>query len=376
MPTKKPPFGASLLSLASPMQASQEALDVSIVEGAPTRRVFSSMNMFPGPVAPAAAVQQLSAVAPIMQLSAVALVAPNASTAPNTNALRGPAGYGLLIDEIRFTIEALYSDNNNDQQCYGAVAQGMMVAAQFTLGGKPLTAGFVPIALLGPARATQFAEYAMIVNYFSAEGGGTSCYSWRPKDPIYVKPGEVLEPMFENRGLLSLKFRVRVSYTARPCVTPPAEQRLPYVVAWQTPSFVPTGTEIEVDSSEKDLFNSTGLPLKVECLIGRITTIDSRASTPAMYIVEGNIGYGNTVGYASVLNQTKLQLSASWGTRTVRDWIPWPAVFDMATRSITCPHVLPAKAFYTAKVRSGSVAISNMQYFAAVSMVGSYEVKS
>ena len=376
MPMKKPPFGASFLPLADPMQASQEARDVSIVEGAPTRRVFSSMISRFVPPPPPAAVQQPSAVAPIMQLSAVALVAPNASVAPNTNALRGPAGYGLLIDEIRFTMEVLYSDNNNDTQCFGAVAQGMLVAAHFTLGGKNLTAGFVPIALLGPARATQFAEYALIQSYFSADAGGAACYSWRPKDPIYVAPGAVLEPTFENRGLLNLKFRVRVSYTARPCGVPPAAQRLPYVVAWQTPVFVPTGTEVEVDSSEKDLFNGTDLPLRVECLVGRITSIDNRASTPAIYVQEGNTGLSNPLAYASVLNQTKLQLSASWGTRTVRDWIPWPAVFDMQTRSITCPHVLPPKAFYTAKVRGGSVAISNIQYFAAVSMVGSYEVKS
>ena len=252
--------------------------------------------------------------------------------------------------------------------------------------------GFVPLALFGPAVQT-VAECAYALDTPGTDAAsGVSTYSWKPADPIYVPPGMILEPSFENRGFLSLAFNVRISYLGRPASAPPSPQRLPYVTAWQSPVFTADGTEVEADSTEKDLVNALDVPLRVECILGRVLEIFSLPGAPfPVTTIEGNQNPGSGFGlaydgsYWKVLNQTKIQLAASWGTKMIDGWLPWPAAFDLWTRSIPCPHDMDPGSFYVAQVRGGSelvacVATTNpptpaeAQFFVQMSIVGSREV--
>ena len=157
--------------------------------------------------------------------------------------------------------------------------------------------------------------------------------------------------------------------------------RLPYVVSWQTPMFDPNGTEVEADSTEKDLVNNLSDPLQVDYFMGRVFEIFTILSEDVpVACIEGTaypvLGPSIAAGYWKILNQTKLRLTASWGTKMIRDFIPWPAAFDVWTRSIPCPHEMASGAHYIAQVKCGSEDVDDAQCFAQISIVGSREVKS
>jgi hypothetical protein len=317
-----------------------------------------------------------------MQLTASVLLAPGAALSPSVQALRAPAGYAMLVDEIKMEVAALSSDVGADSQIPGIESAGMLAGAQFKLkqAGKDdvlLSAGMVPIAMFAPSVQTQ-AEHIDSSSFIpSTASESRSQYSWFPKSPIYIPAGALLEPTFENRGFLNISLRVRVSYSVR--IIPanaPALCRIPYVMAWQSSMFNADGTEVESDSTEKDLANPFDGPIEIERVIGRVVEVLAIVGySPPIRVIEGNAGqHAAPTGYAFVLNQTKLQLTASWGTRFIQDWIPWAAAFDMWTRSIPATHEMPPKSHYMVQIKGGGESVTDVQFFACVSMVGSREV--
>ena len=314
-------------------------------------------------------------MAPFLHLSSQILIAPGQQLAVPSAPLTAPPGCGLLIDLIKFEVAALLEDNpSNTNQAALAYHGGLLIAGQFKLGDAELTKGFIPLAMFSPALRSSAEQSSLDTQYTTA---ALSHYVWTPKEPIYVAPGQTLVPVFENRGFLSANFRVRVSYVARPVMGRfQGSRRLPYVMSWQSQVIDLNGTEVDVESTEKDLINNSGSMLSVEAIVGRLAEIYmlGGASYPTQ-IIEGVRDTGSDY-FATAMYQSKASLTSSWGARPIREWPPWFAAYDPFTRAIIGEHEMPADGYYIAGLRSGAIApgLGASQVFAQVSVIGSREV--
>jgi hypothetical protein len=335
------------------------------VESAPKIIVPSVPHMSPGPSTD------------ILHLSASVLLAPGGQASPNKQSLFAPNGKGMFVHEIKFDVALLAADNpsvvtpETQYMNFGAV-----IAAMFKLGDLPLTAQFVPLSMFSPCQKVA-AEYVVTpVGMTPTGSNAVSQYSWRPDDPIYVPPGTLLEPMLINLGFLNYNLRVRISYAAKIADGRPSRSRLPYIAFWRAPNFIINGTETEQDSTEKDLVNLLEEPIVIDRFLGRVFQIYQSTvvtpGVPSVTIFEGTDQASGT--YYSVLNQTKIRMTSSWGSKVIGDWVPWPAAFDMWSRAIEAKHEIPAGGYYIANVLSGSEVQADTQAMACIAIVGSREV--
>ena len=383
MPSKKPQqdvirtlsASGSLTGSTPAVLGDKKSNEPLMIEGTPRPQAFPTMKQ------PAYRLPPSGPMADILHLSASVLLAPGAQASPNKQSLTAPKGKGMFIHEIKFDVAMLASDNptvvSPDAQF---INFGAVIAASFKLGDLPITAQFVPLGMFSPCRKIWSEICAATAS--GTFGGSTSQYSWQPDEPIYVPPGALLEPMLMNLGFLNYNLRVRISYAGKIADNSPQRTRLPYIAFWKSPNFIVNGTEVEQDSTEKDLVNLLDRPIRVERILGRVFQIYQAASSPGpgyppVTIIEGTqptIAISTTINYYAVLNQTKIRMTSSWGTKPIGDWTNWPAAFDMLTRSIEAAHEIPAGGFYIANVLCGSEPRTDSQAMVCLSLVGSREV--
>jgi hypothetical protein len=290
-----------------------------------------------------------------------------AVASPNLQSLRAPNGQGLLIEEVTFEIGYFLSDGN--PYMGSTMNMGSLIGCQMQLGAEPLTAGFVPLAMFGPTLST-VSEYQTIDD----DIGFLSIFTWRPPVPIYVPPGQLLEPTFVHFGLYNAVLQVKVSYSGI-AGQRPQQKALPYVMHWAADAFLANGTEVERVCNEKDLANPFNVPFHVKTVLGRVYGLFQDIAQAKQYLTEGGVDTA-TYPHNDIYVSTKVQLLGSWGTPVVRDYTPWPQIFDPWTRQLEVAHEMPPESYYLAGVKGGSIADAayDGQGLARISLVGWREV--
>ncbi|MBU1767883.1 MAG: hypothetical protein KJ648_07265 [Candidatus Omnitrophica bacterium] len=313
-------------------------------------------------------------------LTAQVRISPNAGGSPNQQALRAPAKTWLRIDEIRFSVRALKSDNPDVTfSTYTAMGFGAVIAANFTLDGKALTSGPVPVSVFGPSR--KLTAERLIFN----EPGGyiqsrAEEYVWPLEVPIFVKPGSILEPTFEHRGYLDYQIRVRVSYAGVLLKQAPSQadqSKLPFVSAWVAPTLPLDGTLRTAESTEKDLVGPPAGEFNVEYFIGRQYLAIQSATFKAL--MDADLDAGGFVAVGVIERSADLfwlKLAGSWGAPVVPEMVPHYAVFDRVSRQLQVPHIVPEDGYYIATVTNNAQDLSgqNVAGMTIISLVGWQEV--
>lgn len=343
---------------------------VEMIEGVPQR----IPALFKKPVTPSSW--------PI-HLTAQVLLNPTQNGAPNFQALRAPQGSWMRIDEIKFSVALLMSDYPGLVLSQMMLGFGAVVGASFSLAGKQVTAGFVPVSMFGVSRKLSAERGA-----FNEPGGSPARewshveeYCWPLSVPIYVPPGAVLEPVFEHRGFLDYATHVTVSYSGVVLNDPPSiaeRSKLPFASAWVSQALTLDGGHNLANSTEKDLVGPTGADFNVEYLMGRVyVACQTNTLGVVRTLAENDFDTGHilvAVGNGDVIsNQAEVRLRGSWGTAMVPDYKLFPAVFDRVSRQVLAPHVMPAAGYCLVGIRSNATR-ADASLLALVSMVGWQEV--
>jgi hypothetical protein len=291
-------------------------------------------------------------------VSAQALI--GAGSAPNVESLRAAQNCPVEVNEIRFTF------GNEDTSKYALGTDGDytgsnmyynlggVIAAQFSLGSAPLTAGMVPIGVL----------------CHPGNLGQDGChFRWKLPYPIYVPAGELIQPAFSSN--FDRVFGVRVSYCGRTALNkkPPKSIRLPYVSAYRAPAMLFDGTSVTYNSTERDLVNGLNVPLNMTHFVGRAY----------LMAVAGSAFYWDQPWILDeAIASIKLKMLRSDGFSCIKSLIPIYSAFFGAGRKFVCPHIMPPKTHYKVTItnsgKSCSISTTVFQSLAEIALHGWREV--
>lgn len=312
-----------------------------------------------------------------VHLTAQALLKPSAGGAPNVQALRAPRCNWLRIDEIKFECLYLPSDNTDTAaNSFLAMGFGAVVAVSLTLGGRPLTNGFVPISMFGPSRRLT-GERLVFWEGLGGVARGEE-YAWKLPVPIYVPPGGVLEPVFEHRGYLDVRTRARISYSGAVLShAPPAadQAKLPFAASWTSSTMALVGGAPlpETFSTEKDLMGPLGADLNVTHLMGRLYFAIQNATYRTL--VESDFDgavWGISGTYTTMSHAMLIKVDSSWGVPLSTDYVHWWELFDKINRALLVEHVVPAGNYFLVSARCPMTA-QDASVMPLVSLVGWYD---
>lgn len=329
-----------------------------------------------------------------VHLTAQVLLQPGKNGSPNIQSLRAPANAWMRVDEIKFEVLVLESDNTDlTFATWTAEGFGAVIGASLTLKGRPLTSGFVPLSMFGPAKKLVHERQIFIT---SPNSVNTQCraeqYTWPLAVPVYVPPGTILEPVFEHKGYVNYNVRARVSYAGALVKNPPSPVdvgRLPFASAWlgQTIDLIDYSgpkmaqTEPPIFSSEESaLVGPKGSEFHVEALMGRmymrLQTADYFALIESDFDTAGPFPPGSYLSqYTQAVDLFGMRAIASWDAPIVEHFVPWWAFFDRVSRQTVVPFTLPADAFVTVEVRAPErYVLNNAAMLPLVSLVGWQEV--
>lgn len=318
-----------------------------------------------------------------VHLTAQVLLQPGKNGSPNIQSLRAPANAWMRVDEIKFEVVVMPSDNPDiTLQTYVAEGFGAVVGVGLSLKGRALTSGFVPMALFGPSRKLVH-ERQIFTNPGNTQAR-IEQYSWPLAVPVYVPPGAILEPVFEHKGYVNYNVRARISYAGalmRQAPNPVDIAKLPFASAWVGSSMTLDGSNPEVTSDENSLVGPKGAEFNIEYMIGRLymrlQTADYFALVESDFDTAGPFPGGQFCAYSRVTNQIQARVVSSWGDLLTLDYLCWWSVFDRVNRQLEAAHKMPTDGFYTVEVRDVSgAAMINTALLPLVSLVGWQEVAS
>lgn len=263
-----------------------------------------------------------------------------AGSSPNVEALRAPQDCPVEVNEIRFMFSnedtAEYSVPPTNPTTGGnSLNLGGVIAAQFTLGQAPLTAGMVPIgALCHPSNL-------LLDGYH---------FHWKLPYPIYVPAGDLIQPAFSSN--LDRVFGVRVSYVGRTAKNKrrPEKMKLPYVSAYRGPMITFAGTSSTVKSTERDLANGLSTPLNITHFVGRAYGFLATDSTSTYVDIPWMVD--------EITSATLVKMLRSDGFSCVKEYTPFYSVFFGSGRKFVCPHIMPPKTHYKVTLNNSALSFN------------------
>lgn len=317
-----------------------------------------------------------------IHLTAQVLLQPGKNGSPNMQSLRAPANAWLRVDEIKFEVLVMPSDNPDiSLQTYVAEGFGAVVGVGLSLKGRALTSGFVPVAMFGPSR--KLVHERQIFTDPNNTQARIEQYTWPLRVPVYVPPGTILEPVFEHKGYVNYNVRARISYAGallKQAPNPVDIAKLPFASAWVGASMTLDGTNPETASDANSLVGPKSSEFNIEYMIGRLymrlQTADYFALVESDFDTAGPF-VATFCRYSQVTNQIQARVVSSWGDLLTPDYLCWWSLFDRVNRQLEVAHKMPADGFYTVEVRDvSSAAVNNAALLPLVSLVGWQEVAS
>jgi len=277
---------------------------------------------------------------------------------PDTSFLANPERLPMLIDEIHFTPVL-----TNVAATLGFIQAIDFTGVSFTLGRLPITNGFVPLGVLGKSLNPQELN----------DGTGRV---WRLPKPLYIPPGEILQPRFQYQlpampgGTIltdsASPFNIEISYIGRilPINYPkPKYIQAPWVSFWNSKFFrVDNQSSATTDASrETDLVNPFNSPLHLQRFNGRIVTAtDDNVSGP-------NGGEADIRGASFIGSETTtLRMVSSYGSVLVRDFTSVYDLFHLYDKTWTVNTVMAPKTFFIVNLAAAATPTS---FFAAPGLV-------
>jgi hypothetical protein len=264
-----------------------------------------------------------------------------------------PNQSAMLIDRILFFSGA--PQLASAPAAFGTTLGGV-IACDFALGNRKLTASPVPIWLFDPTINLP-SETPAITNIVG------NLHQWTPRHPIYVPPGEYLSPTFFHRGFLNSDILVGITYEGRslPRGVVPENVAYPYVATYISDAMAFDGATHTAASVETDLNNDSDSPLHVDYFTGE-----------AMMFLRAIVLYYVLPSWPPIANQFLLTMARSDGYEIVRDPLYLHQIFNPHTRRMEIlNHTMPPKSYYNVGVTlNTAAALNNAVGQVQIAMIG------
>lgn len=306
--------------------------------------------------------------API-HLSGAVLLRSGTTDAPPISSFQNPMGQDMEILEIKFEVISTYDHPNVYPASFGGSVQ-----CELVLGAEKITNGAIPLWSFG--RAENIATEALGTGATSNQVNPLNFYSmfsWRLPRPLFIPAGAVLRPSLTHTGLVPNALKVRVGYSGRTVYTQPKKVCVPYVSSFIT-TFNPITASATASSNPLQLVNANLEPLHLQRMVGRSLFLADIPDSDNPSIAEN---------YPQVALSEKLnmRITDSYGRPVLRNYVPWTAVINSATRSWEMDNgaIMDPGAFYRVDMRFSAVttlgpqADGSLQTF--LSLVGWREVQ-
>ncbi|HUI23373.1 MAG TPA: hypothetical protein VLY82_03160 [Nitrososphaerales archaeon] len=331
-------------------------------------------------------------------LTASLTIAPGDSLDLSADALRNTLGENLLIDCLRWTVDAQTQQEIADPavtqatQTFGFPGGGAEI--DIKMGDKEITAGEIPIYCLGRADGQDVETAILAVQDDTNTNmylGSYTASRWFFDHPMSMAPGDAFICHITNHGLLNLPITVSIALTGRVGPDLPVSRWIPYCASWTPPAFTPslaTATvPLTATSTERDLVNRAPAQLHISRFVGRLGRIG---------VVGAPFG-GNTISqnaemvFPGVQQTVSGQPTSNWFpsavdsflTLTMRDSrandniptaIPFRMAFEPTERTWECAHILDPQGYYIASLTLAVPSVIDASLQPSIAMVGSYEV--
>jgi len=279
---------------------------------------------------------------------------PGDSSEVNTDAFLNPTHFPLEVRELKWglaTPSAVYT---------GSLFSGFTVDATLRLGPvgrdaagvdqfEALTAAPVPLTLLG--RCVDPGLESVVQTQIVGAGSVVTL-----DEPLYIPPGQGLSARFGHRNLFAAPITATLAVSGKLVDKMPAKRAVPYWAPFLPPAYSQVGSGNTTDlvrvSTERDLANLTGGPLRVRRITGRIGVY----TASALYTLLSDNGDGTF--FAKLLQITSMR--ASNGCVIVKDAMPFGAVFPAWTLALESPFVMQPKSYINVALKLTAMAGTNV----------------
>ena len=329
----------------------------------------------------------------LIAITAQATLNPGDSIDLPVDALRNGLGEPVLIDTLRWTVDAQQQVESADPPTSPVGFPGGGVTISIRFNDQPFTGGEIPIYCLGAA-VGQDVETAIlgVADDTNTEMllGSYSSGVWELDHELWMDLGQALSIHLTHHSLLNLPVVVSLALTGRAGRDLPRSRWLPYVAAFVPPAFdptIPTATApTVVSSTERDLVNRTGADLQVSRFIGRLMRLGVSGSP----LGGGNVVQNAEKVFATVEGGISDQPTSEWfpgaldsfltmtmSDSRANDNVPvaqqFRMVFEPERRSWECPHELDSNGYYIVTLTLTVPVKLDASVQPSIAMIGSWE---
>ena len=304
----------------------------------------------------------------VLQGQTAAITAGTLTGVLNPNTLKNPLAYPILIDEIMI-------DNATGGNANGPGGGDLRI--QLRVGAEEITAAYVPLWLLGKGRNRSVDGGGPIGNVIPSTAGSTymtdqaltGMYSCRFSSELILYPGEILEPMFLNAGILtSTSYTPKIFLKGRVLPKDSVRKTLPYI-AYFAGANQPCGANYTEQSTEANLNNPHDEPLYVERMVGVLGATQTPNGTNGLYSTGSSMDAG--------LQYCLLRMADGEGRPIIRDNTPFAHVFQLQDYCWEMRATMPPHSFWYAYLTEnyGSIPDDFSTIQAFMSVIGKRPVK-
>ena len=309
------------------------------------------------------------------------------------DALRNGLGESTLIDTLRWTIDAQEQVESSDPPTGTVGFPGGSVEITIKYGDKQITSGEIPLYALGVSDG-QDVEHAIlgVADDTNTEMllGAYASGVWEFDHPMTMDAGDTLAIHLTHHGVQNLPCVVSLALTGRAGRDLPRSRWLPFISSWSAPALNPadpTSTApVVVTSTERDLINRTGAPVKISRFVGRMM----RLGVSGAPLGGGSVVQNNERPFPSVQEGVSGQPASNWFPGAVDNFLtvsmrdsrandniptaaPFRQVFEPESHSWECPHELEADGYYIAQLSLAVPTVVDAGIQPVISMIGSWE---
>lgn len=290
------------------------------------------------------------------------------------NGIKGPASSGCLnnfynrplwIRDITFSFDWTIP-SRGVAQAYGTPL-GDAIRASVKIGNHPMTAGFIPVCLLGPVGNARSQTPALR----TAAQVTHSTFTWRLPEPLWLPPNMPISMQIQHvndftvasaAGDQTVQVAIRGIFDEKDTI--PETVDVPYATSFLTPvetdtSGATTGVAppVVAQSAQTDLFNPFTVPLNVERLSFEIsvasTGLDGAtranfAPTDAVSAQDQTGGLTSGQNYGLDRRYVTLKMVSGKGRGIINNYVPIGVAIPSVTRTWMMNAVLDPADYYVA----------------------------
>jgi len=254
---------------------------------------------------------------------------------------------------------------------YGAPL-GDALRVQAKIGNHPLTAGYVPIPLVGT-----ISDWRANTPPMTASGDVIhSTFTWAFPRPLWIPPNVALQIQIQHQNDFAVDVNApatTIDVTARGAVDEtgftPSYVDIPYCAAYLGPvrSTVSGGQTgllpmVTSQTAQTDLFNPFDVPLAIDRFRYGVTVsshgYDSGnavnanfAPTAATSAQDQTSALASGQGYGLDRRYVNIKLTSAVGRSLIKDYLPIGAVISSTNRSLGAGVLLDARRYYIAQIQ-------------------------